>query len=201
MNTVSHIIGIDEVGRGPLAGPVTVCACAIPSDFDLSKFSNIKDSKKLSAAKRDEWFAAITGMRDRGELDFAFTSVSSDEIDAIGIAVAIQKALDTSLAQIVDSLGISPESVEVMLDGSLHAPKKFARQQTIIKGDEKIPVISAASIVAKVMRDCHMDEMAIAYPDYGFEKHRGYGTSAHCLAIRKLGPTPIHRRSFLRNFL
>ena len=180
---------------------MTVCACAIPSDFDLSKFSNIKDSKKLSAAKRDEWFAVITGMRDRGELDFAFTSIPPEEIDAIGIAVAIQKALDASLARVVDSLGLQPESVEVMLDGSLRAPERFARQQTIIKGDEKVPVISAASIVAKVMRDRHMDEMAVVYPDYGLEKHKGYGTSAHCLAIRRLGPSPIHRRSFLRNFL
>lgn len=194
---ITHVIGIDEVGRGPLAGPVTVCACAISASFDLSRFSGIKDSKKLTPKKRDEWFDAISGMKDRGELSFAFTSIPSEEIDATGIAVAIQKALDTSL----EGLGLDPESVTVMLDGSLHAPKRFARQETIIKGDEKIPVISAASIVAKVMRDRYMDEMALVYPGYGLEKHKGYGTATHCAAIRSLGPTPIHRRSFLKNFL
>jgi len=197
----AYVIGIDEVGRGPLAGPVTVCACAIPADFDLSRFAGIKDSKKLTSKKREEWFAVISDMKGRGELDFAFTSIPADEIDAIGIAVAIQRALDVSLDAVLSSFGLAPESVEVLLDGSLHAPERFTRQEAIIKGDEKVPVISAASIVAKVMRDRHMDEMDAVHPGYGLVKHKGYGTAAHCAAIRKLGPSPIHRRSFLRNFL
>ncbi len=205
METVSHVIGIDEVGRGPLAGPVTVCACAIPVGFDVDKFACIKDSKKLAPKKREEWFALISAMKDRGELDFAFTSIPADEIDRIGIAVAIQKALDTSLAAVMARLSggkrLNPSDVLVMLDGSLHAPAKFTHQETIIKGDEKIPVISAASIVAKVVRDRHMDEMDAAHPGYGLAGHKGYGTAVHCAAIRKLGPSPIHRRSFLRNFL
>lgn len=197
----AYVIGIDEVGRGPLAGPVTVCACAIPDGFNLSKFAGIKDSKKLTPKKREEWFAVISEMKGRGEIDFVFTSISADEIDSVGIAVAIQRALDASLDAVVSSLGLAPELVEVLLDGSLHASERFVLQETIIKGDEKIPVISAASIVAKVMRDRHMDEMDAAHPGYGLAKHKGYGTAAHCAAIRKLGPTPIHRMSFLRNFL
>jgi ribonuclease HII len=202
---IHHVIGIDEVGRGPLAGPVTVCACAMPANFDASKFAGIKDSKKLTPKKREEWFVAISGMKERGELDFAFTSIPADEIDRIGIAVAIQKALDTSLEAVMAQLSggkrLNPSDVSVMLDGSLHAPAKFTQQETIIKGDEKIPVISAASIVAKVVRDRHMDEMDAAHPGYGLAGHKGYGTAVHCAAIRKLGPSPIHRRSFLRNFL
>jgi ribonuclease HII len=205
LSAISHIIGIDEVGRGPLAGPVTVCACAIPVGFDTGKFAGIKDSKKLTPKKREEWFAAISGMKEQSELDFAFTSIPADEIDRIGIAVAIQKALDTSLealmAQLSGEKRLNPSDVSVMLDGSLHAPTRFAHQETIIKGDEKIPVISAASIVAKVVRDRHMDAMDAAHPGYGLAGHKGYGTATHCAAIRKLGPSPIHRRSFLRNFL
>ncbi|MFA6158456.1 MAG: ribonuclease HII [Candidatus Paceibacterota bacterium] len=201
MKTPVYVVGIDEVGRGPLAGPVTVCACMVPGDFDMGKFAGIRDSKKLTPKKREEWFVAISAMKERGELDFAFTSIPAGEIDAIGIAVAIQKALDTSLAAVASAAKVSPSDVSVMLDGSLHAPATFIHQETIIKGDEKIPVISAASIVAKVTRDRFMDEMAVAHPGYGLERHKGYGTAAHCAAIRKLGPSPIHRRSFLRNFL
>jgi ribonuclease HII len=195
------VIGIDEVGRGPLAGPVTVCACSIPVGFDASSFAGIRDSKKLTPKRRGEWFAVISEMRKRGELDFAFVSIPADEIDSIGIAVAIRKALGEALEHLVSGLGVVSSEVLVMLDGSLHAPERFVLQETVIKGDEKVPVISAASIVAKVVRDRHMDEMDAAHPGYGLAKHKGYGTAAHCAAIRKLGPSPIHRRSFLRNFL
>ncbi len=201
MKKLTHIIGIDEVGRGPLAGPVTICACAVPLDFDMAQFAGIRDSKKLTAKKREEWFRVLSALKESGKLDFVSTSISSGEIDSIGIAPAIQGALNVSLESLVANLGLDAEDVTVMLDGSLHAPVRFTNQETIIKGDEKIPVISAASIVAKVMRDRHMDEMALVYTGYGLEKHKGYGTAAHCAAIRSLGPSPIHRRSFLRNFL
>jgi len=194
---IRHIVGIDEVGRGPLAGPVTVCACRVASDFDFSAFKGIKDSKQLSPQKREEWFLKISSMKSQGLVDFAHTSVSAEEIDSIGISKAIEKAIHVAL----DALALVPEATRILLDGSLKAPKKFLIQETIIKGDEKIPIISAASIVAKVMRDRHMEEQARLYPNYGFEAHKGYGTDEHCKAIRKLGISPIHRKSFLSNIL
>jgi ribonuclease HII len=196
INTL-HIVGIDEVGRGPLAGPVTICACKVARGFDFARFKGIKDSKQLSAQKREEWFHKLSELKSAGELDFAHASVSAEEIDGAGIVKAIEKAIHVSL----DALALVPEATEVFLDGSLKAPKRFAIQQTIIKGDEKIPIISAASIVAKVMRDRHMEEQSRLYPDYGFESHKGYGTDAHCRAIRKFGVSPIHRKSFLSNIL
>lgn len=196
--SVEYMVGIDEVGRGPLAGPVTLCACAVRAGFDMAEFSGIKDSKKLSPERREEWFQKIAALKALGHLDFAHVSIPADEIDSIGIAPAIRKALAGCLGALA-AFGIAAESTEVLLDGSLKAPEKFALQKTIIKGDEKIPIISAASIVAKVMRDRFMEEQGKIYPAYGFETHRGYGTVAHIKAIKIHGLTPLHRRSFLRN--
>lgn len=197
MNMVTHLVGIDEVGRGPLAGPVTVCACSVPRDFDFEHFTGIKDSKKLSAQKRQEWFAKISELKSKGELNFAVASISAKEIDSIGIAPAIRKALAESL----EALALDPVNTEIFLDGSLKAPAQYKIQQTIIKGDEKIPLISAASIVAKVTRDKYMEDQALLYPEYGFEKHKGYGTALHCKAIKKYGPSLLHRKSFLVNIM
>ncbi len=187
------MVGIDEVGRGPLAGPVTVCACAVSPSFDFTRFKDIRDSKKLTSKKRDMWFKIISDLKDAGEIRFACTSISAQEIDSIGIVPAIQKALDTSL----QTLSLTPETTEVFLDGSLHAPDTYPHQETIIKGDEKVPLISAASIIAKVIRDRYMDEQGKLYPVYGFEKHKGYGTAFHIQALKKEGLTALHRRSFL----
>ncbi len=119
------------------------------------------------------------------------------EIDGMGISHAIEKAIHI----VLDTLSLDPTQTEVLLDGSLKAPKKFSIQTTIIKGDEKIPLIGAASIVAKVIRDRHMEEQARLYPQYGFEKHKGYGTDQHRKAIRKHGPCAIHRKTFLSRIL
>jgi ribonuclease HII len=194
---ITHIVGIDEVGRGPLAGPVTVCACKAASSFDFKALKGIKDSKQLSPQKREEWFLRISDLKSKGELDFAFYSVSATEIDERGIIHAIERAMSESL----DALSLDPSSTRVLLDGALKAPRQFLDQETIIKGDEKIPLISAASIVAKVMRDKHMEKQATLYPAYGFESHKGYGTDAHCLAIRRYGITPLHRKTFLGNII
>jgi len=195
VNKITHIVGIDEVGRGPLAGPVTVCACKVPHDFEMSHFAGIKDSKKLSPKAREEWFVKISDLKKSGILDFAFSSVSAGDIDIIGIALAIKRALNEALL----ALSLIPETTRVKLDGALKAPEKFIFQETIIKGDEKIPIISAASIVAKVTRDRHMTEQAKLYPLYGFEKHKGYGTKNHFELIRQHGLSPIHRKSFCKN--
>jgi ribonuclease HII len=163
----------------------------------MKHLDGIKDSKKLSAQKREAWFHKISSLKSSGELEFAYASVSASEIDSVGIAKAIEKAIHVCL----DALRLDSGSTKIFLDGSLKAPKKFLMQETIIKGDEKVPVISAASIIAKVTRDRHMEEEARAYPSYGFENHKGYGTEAHIKAIRKWGISPIHRKSFLGNIV
>ena len=192
-----YVVGIDEVGRGPLAGPVTICACKIAKNFDQRFFKGIKDSKQLSARKREEWFLKISDLKQKGELDFAFSSVSASEIDSKGIVLAIRKAMKKSLA----TLKLDPSTTRIMLDGSLKAPAEFIMQETIIKGDEKIPVISAASIIAKVMRDRYMEDQARVYPGYDLENNKGYGTDKHLKGIRRLGITPIHRFTFLSRIL
>jgi ribonuclease HII len=178
-------IGIDEVGRGPIAGPVTVCACMISSDI-AKKYKGIKDSKKLSEKKREEIFSII-----KNEVQYQVTSISAKEIDKKGISFCIKKALATSIS-------IFPTDTLVLLDGGLKAPLEFKHQKTIIKGDEKEVCIAFASIIAKVTRDRYMQKMAKKHPQYGFEGHKGYGTKAHYLAIEKSGKSSLHRLSFLQ---
>lgn len=194
---VKIIVGIDEVGRGPIAGPVAVGAFLI---FEKSFLTEVKkyalplrDSKQLSKIQREKWFEQIEYWQEEGKCEFCVSMVDAKEIDKHGISRAIKKAL----AETLDILGCSFDS-EVFLDGSLHAPHEFSNQKTIIKGDEKIPVISLASIVAKVTRDRHMAKIAKKYPKYNFDQHVGYGTSAHYSAIKKYGLTPHHRKSFLK---
>jgi len=205
--SVTHIVGIDEVGRGPLAGPVTLCACMAAADFgnpDCVKgsegfewFAGIRDSKKLSEKKREEWFKKAEIAREEGLLTWVVVSKTAEEIDMKGIAVAIREALEECLS----GLKMAPARMNVFLDGSLYAPAHYIHQETIIKGDEKIPLISIASIIAKVTRDRYMNEMAAVHTGYGFEKHKGYGTAAHITAIKKLGVLKLHRKSFLSHII
>lgn len=190
--TPKFLIGIDEVGRGPLAGPVAVCAL-VWKDRELDPPEHIKDSKKLSPQKRDIWFTQIEQWREQGVLEYAVSYVSANDIDTVGISNAIQCALVESLAR----LRVSPEQVHVLLDGGLHAPEEYLHQETIIKGDEREPVIALASITAKVLRDQMMEELSDVHPEYGFENHKGYGTTEHYKAIKKHGLTPYHRKTFL----
>jgi ribonuclease HII len=192
------VVGIDEVGRGPVAGPVTVCAFVF-LDQKLAKKKNLhnsKDSKKLTEKKRNEWFVQIKEWQKEGRCDFVVTSVSAQMIDKMGIVPSIQKALNKSLT----SLSIDLSAV-ILLDGGLKASSEFKNQKTIIKGDEKEPVIAMASIVAKVTRDGYMRKMAKKYPKYGFEKHVGYGTKAHYEAIKKCDLSSLHRKTFLKNLV
>lgn len=193
-----YLIGIDEAGRGPLAGPVSVGAVAVlisrKKDFD--KFARgVKDSKQLSADKREEWFEKMKKAKTAGLLNFSYSMVGSEIIDRRGIVFAIKKALKSCL----DKLGLKPEECFVVLDGSLKAPKKYSNQKTIIGGDAKIPIISLASIVAKVKRDRKMSVLAKIHKNYMFEVHKGYGTAEHYKLIKKFGLCVIHRRSFLQN--
>jgi len=189
---MSHIVGIDEAGRGPLAGPVAVGAVAISSSFKKNFFKSIKDSKKLSPSDRELWFALALEARKEGLLDFAVSLVSEKVIDRKGISYAIRLGIRRSLM----TLGVSADS-QVYLDGGIKAPKEFIHQLTVIRGDEKIPIISLASIMAKVIRDRKMVRLSKKFPEFNFHKHKGYGTSEHRQAIWKFGPSIIHRRSFL----
>ncbi len=190
-----YIIGIDEVGRGPLAGPVTVGAVLISRNLKLPNFK-LRDSKKLSQKKREEWFRYI---KSNPEIYFATASVSAKIIDKIGIKKATARALSRALSQALLSSHSRIEGIEIMLDGLLYAPKKYINQKTIIKGDEKIPAISLASIAAKVTRDKKMVKLSKKYIGYGFEFHKGYGTKKHYEMIDKYGISKIHRKSYLKN--
>jgi ribonuclease HII len=188
------VVGVDEVGRGPLAGPVTVGVLVLPIR-NIKQFISVKDSKKLSSEKREEMYKRLLKLQKNEELSFAVVSSSNNVIDRRGISEALRIATEKALSK----LKISPGDSQILLDGLLYAPQKFRNQKTIIKGDEKIPVIALASIVAKVTRDKYMIRLARKYPKYGFEIHKGYGTARHRAAIRKFGVTPIHRKSFLKN--
>lgn len=198
---VKYIVGIDEVGRGPIAGPVCVVAFKLLSVDYQSLVENskkelktpLRDSKKLSKKQREKWFDHLKVAKTEGVCDFSVSFVSSDNIDKFGISKCIKKALAESL----NKLKVSPKEVKVLLDGGLHAPEEYIHQETIIKGDELHPVISLASIVAKVSRDKVMFDYSKTYPQYGFDKHVGYGTKAHYEAIKKYGQTPIHRKTFI----
>ncbi len=192
------MIGIDEVGRGPLAGPVTVCAFAVPVQYQKELDSiGARDSKKLSAQKREAIAAKLLALKRQGKCFYQIASSSSHVIDRKGITRAISIALASALKKI----GIHPRDADVYLDGSLYAPESYFRQHTVIGGDGKIPVISCASIVAKVHRDALMDKMDLTYPHYGFLDNKGYGTRDHYRAIKSYGLTSIHRLSFLRSVL
>ena len=193
------IVGIDEVGRGPIAGPVGVGVfSADPSVLDLLLEEAqtlglvLRDSKKLSEKKRDAWYTFLVQKQDAGMCTFSVSLVSAEEIDTIGIAPAIRQAIAQSLLQLQ-----TPTDAMLVLDGGLKAPVEFTDQKTIIKGDETESAISLASIVAKVTRDAYMVEQSKHYPDYGFEIHKGYGTKKQYEALRLHGLCPLHRKTFI----
>ena len=191
---MKYLIGIDEVGRGPIAGPVAVGAFVFLKPSAKNFFKGVKESKQLSEAKREEWFKKIQEAQKLGLINFAVTFQSEKVIDTKGISFAIKKCLADSLSK----LKINPQDAKVRLDGGLKAPAEYTNQKTIIKGDAKETVIALASICAKVLRDRKMREWAKKHPNYGFEVHKGYGTKGHYKAIKDHGTTPLHRLSFLQ---
>lgn len=195
-----YTIGIDEVGRGPIAGPVVVCACAIKDGVDIVKYfpkGILRDSKKLSEKQRTGILEALQPHIDKNEILFGVGEISAERIDQIGIVPSIKEATLQALS-VLHNEGVSKESF-VYLDGSLHAPDTY-KQETVIKGDEKIPQISLASIFAKGYRDDLMVELSKLCPGYGFESHVGYGTVLHYEALKNKGFCVLHRRTFLKNF-
>ncbi len=195
MNKFTYLIGIDEVGRGPIAGPVAVGAFVFLTKTSSKLFGGVKESKQLTEVKREEWFKKILEVQKKGHIDFAVTFQSEKIIDTKGLSFAIKNALRMS----INKLEIKCEECEVRLDGGLKAPLEYKNQKTIIKGDAKEKVIALASICAKVLRDRKMKEWAKKYPGYGFEIHKGYGTEKHYKAIQKHGLLPLHRKSFFNN--
>jgi ribonuclease HII len=158
----------------------------------IKKFKTIKESKQLSAKQREAWYAKISAKRSG--IRFSVSFVSPQMIDKRGIVPSIGSAIRRGL----EKLKPNPERVRVLLDGGLKAPSAYVNQKTIIKGDEKETIIAIASVVAKVERDRLMLRLHKTYPAYGFDRHVGYGTKMHIEAIRNFGPTPIHRRTFIR---
>ncbi len=181
------ICGIDEVGRGPLAGPVVACAVILPPNCDIMY---INDSKKLSEKKRLELNKEIY----EKALAIGIGIVSPQRIDEINILQATYEAMRKA----IDELNIKPD---LLLNDAVTIPNVDIQQVAIIHGDAKSKSIAAASIVAKVKRDAMMEEYDKVLPEYGFASNKGYGSSVHIEALRVNGPTPIHRQTFIKNFI
>lgn len=187
-----YIIGVDEAGRGALAGPVSVGAVLVPKDFDWSQIKGVADSKKLSPKKREEIFEIAKKLEKEGSLKYAVSLVSEKVIDKRGITFAVRQGIERALVK----LSPEPKRTFIKLDGLLHAPKVFVHQKTIIKGDVTEKEISLASIMAKVTRDRYMVRIAKRYPAYSFDVHKGYGTDIHQKSLQKVGLCLIHRTTF-----
>lgn len=182
----THICGIDEVGRGPLAGPVVAGAVILPKNCDILY---INDSKKLSEKKREELYEIIMEKAVAVGLGYS----TPQRIDEINILQATYEAMREAIGQ----LGVAPD---ILLNDAVTIPQVDIRQVPIIKGDAKSISIGAASIVAKVTRDRLMAEYDKVYPEYGFAANKGYGAQMHIEALKKCGPCPIHRRTFITHF-
>lgn len=187
-NGVQYIAGVDEVGRGPLAGPV-VCAAVIMPIEDSELVIGVDDSKKLSAKKREELAEQIK----QKALCYTIIEIDEKTIDEINILQATRLGMKKA----VETLAITPQTV--LTDGNMTLDISLP-QKSIIKGDALCYSIGAASILAKVYRDNLMDEYAKSYPHYAFEQNKGYGTAAHIQGIKEYGLCPIHRRTFTKNF-
>ena len=184
---LGYVCGIDEVGRGPLAGPVVAGAVILPRDC---KILYLNDSKQLSARKREELYEVI--MKEAVATGIGYAS--PERIDEINILQATYEAM----REAVGRLCVKPD---ILLNDAVTIPGLPMRQVPIIKGDAKSASIAAASIIAKVTRDRIMVQYDSVFPGYGFEANKGYGAAAHIDALKRLGPTPIHRRSFIKNFM
>lgn len=183
------LIGIDEAGRGPLAGPVVVAGIKCRAGSE-GLFKGIKDSKKLSFGQREEWFLHLT---NNPHIEWVAVKVWPATIDRINIYQATLLGAKRVCSKLCSKLSL--EQYRVLLDGSLYLSKKIS-QKTIIKGDELVPIISAASVIAKVVRDRTMFRLHKKYPQYRFDLHKGYATRLHCKLLKTLGYSQIHRFSF-----
>lgn len=195
---VAFVAGVDEVGRGPLAGPVVTAAVVLPEGFDVP---GIDDSKKLSEKRREEFYDIIM---DRA-LAVGIGQADHEVIDEINILQATKKAMKTALIEAEKDLarrtGDEKATIEHVLLDAVDLEGVDLPQQAIVKGDSKVLCIAAASIIAKVTRDRMMVEYGREYPWYAFESNKGYGTKAHYEGIKEHGLCPIHRRTFLKDYV
>lgn len=185
----SFICGVDEVGRGPYAGPLVACAVIIEqNDYKVAKLKKmgVRDSKKLDESMREKFFEILIA---DSEIHYSVGWVKSKEIDKLGMA----EANNLVLKRAIRGLKVKPDYV---LSDGFNIKKLGGKQERVIKGDQKILTIAAASIIAKVFRDRYMVDLGKKFPHYGFEKHKGYGTKEHQLALKKFGVCPEHRKSF-----
>lgn len=183
-----YICGIDEAGRGPLAGPVVVAGVIMPKD---SMIEGVNDSKKVSEKKREKLYDVIL----EEALSYSVAIIGQDVIDEINILNATKQGV----TKVVEELDVKPNLI--LVDALTHINTKGIPYDSIIKGDAKCYNIAAASIIAKVTRDRIMREWDEIYPQYGFINHKGYGTAKHIEAIKEHGPCPIHRKTFIKNFV
>ena len=185
---IEYIAGIDEAGRGPLAGPVVVASVIMPKD---SMIEGVNDSKKVSEKKREKLYDLIL----EEAISYGIGIIYQDEIDEINILQATKKGLTNAIEQ------MKIKSDLILVDALNGINTLGIPYQSIIKGDAKCYSISAASIIAKVTRDRIMREWDAVYPEYGFSSHKGYGTAKHIAALKEYGPCPLHRRSFIKHFV
>ena len=183
-----HICGIDEAGRGPLAGPVVVAGVIMPKD---SMIEGVNDSKKVSEKKREKLYDIIL----EEAISYSVAIIGQDVIDDINILNATKQGV----TKVVEELDVKPNLI--LVDALTHINTKGIPYDSIIKGDAKCYNIAAASIIAKVTRDRIMRQWDEIYPQYGFINHKGYGTAKHIESLKEYGPCPIHRRSFIKNFI
>ena len=188
---MTAIVGVDEAGRGPLAGPVYAAAFALElGEESLDQLAGLDDSKKLDGPRRDELYERLTG----GYRPYAIASVGADIIDELNVLQATFRAMKQAVNQVLEKLDSPPDLV--LIDGNMSVPGAPWRQRPIVGGDARSLAIAAASILAKVARDrfmCRADEQ---WPQYGFASHKGYGTPQHRRALKEFGPCKLHRRSF-----
>lgn len=187
-SNINYICGIDEAGRGPLAGPVVVASVIMPKN---SMIEGINDSKKISEKKREELYEKIK----EEAITYAVGIISQEEIDTINILNATKKGVTSSLKEIETKPDL------ILIDALKGIDTLQIPYKSIIKGDAQVYSIAAASIIAKVTRDRIMKNWDEVYPEYGFKNHKGYGTAAHIAAIKKYGICSIHRKSFVKNFI
>jgi ribonuclease HII len=196
------IIGIDEVGRGPLAGPVTVCAVAMSYTaykkiLLKNAWAGVNDSKKMTPVTRKKSYLGAQLLSKRGDIHYVVTSRTAKQIDKKGIAACIRECIAANLRR----LNLRNEDCTILLDGSLKAPAEYKKQKTIIRGDSSEKIISLASVIAKVERDHYMIALSKKHPAFSWHQNKGYGTKAHIAAIKKEGLTLFHRKSFLKKTL
>ena len=203
MSKNNYIIGIDEVGRGPIAGPVTVGIVGIdmksPAAKSLGllvkhKIDGIRDSKQLTPREREHIYAEMVQYKKDGKIEFYTTSVNASIVDEKGMTHAVSNAI----ARLLRKFDVDETEVKIVLDGRLYAPEKFVNQKTVVKGDTIHLSIALASIAAKVVRDKYMMKQDKVFPEYGFKKHKGYGTVEHRKALQKYGLSPLHRKTYCK---